>query len=72
MSAEAPDPGAALARFRDAVVFGGGSHTRPRPTRSGGAPGTPTFFIGERRHIGPYDAETLARALQSEREPASI
>jgi Na+/H+ antiporter NhaA len=28
-----------------------------------GARGTPTFFIGERRHIGPYDAESLADAL---------
>jgi Na+/H+ antiporter NhaA/protein-disulfide isomerase len=28
-----------------------------------GARGTPTFFIGERRHVGPYDAETLAREL---------
>jgi Na+/H+ antiporter NhaA len=30
-----------------------------------GATGTPTFFIGERRHIGPYDAETLADALRA-------
>jgi protein-disulfide isomerase len=28
-----------------------------------GARGTPTFFVGEHRHIGPHDAETLARAL---------
>ena len=28
-----------------------------------GARGTPTFFIGERRHVGPYDAQTLAREL---------
>ena len=28
-----------------------------------GARGTPTFFIGETRHIGPYDAGTLAREL---------
>jgi Na+/H+ antiporter NhaA len=28
-----------------------------------GARGTPTFFIGDRRHVGPYDAETLAREL---------
>jgi predicted DsbA family dithiol-disulfide isomerase len=28
-----------------------------------GARGTPTFFIGELRHVGPYDAETLAREL---------
>ena len=30
-----------------------------------GARGTPTFFIGDRRHVGPYDAETLSRALDS-------
>ncbi|MGP4025921.1 Na+/H+ antiporter NhaA [Actinomadura sp. 3N407] len=30
-----------------------------------GARGTPTFFVGGRRHIGPYDAETLARELQA-------
>jgi protein-disulfide isomerase len=29
-----------------------------------GAAGTPTFFIGNRRHVGPYDVETLTRALQ--------
>jgi protein-disulfide isomerase len=28
-----------------------------------GARGTPTFFVGERRHVGPYDAATLARDL---------
>ncbi|WP_343898662.1 Na+/H+ antiporter NhaA [Ornithinimicrobium humiphilum] len=29
-----------------------------------GARGTPTFFVGEERHTGPWDAETLARALE--------
>lgn len=29
-----------------------------------GARGTPTFFIGEDRHTGPWDAGTLARALE--------
>lgn len=28
-----------------------------------GALGTPTFFIGDHRHIGPTDTETLARAI---------
>jgi predicted DsbA family dithiol-disulfide isomerase len=28
-----------------------------------GARGTPTFFVGDRRHSGPYDAETLAAEL---------
>ncbi len=26
---------------------------------------TPTFFIGDRRHIGPYDSATLIRALEA-------
>ncbi len=28
---------------------------------------TPTFFIGTKRHIGPYDAATLLRALEASR-----
>ena len=39
-----------------------------------GARGTPTFFVGDRRHIGPYDARTLAaelNALRSTRVGAS-
>lgn len=30
-----------------------------------GATGAPTFFIGNRRHTGPYDAATLARELEA-------
>jgi len=30
-----------------------------------GARGTPTFFVGERRHVGAYDADTLAQALSA-------
>lgn len=30
-----------------------------------GARGTPTFFIGNRRHVGPHDTESLARALRA-------
>ncbi|HEX5567620.1 MAG TPA: Na+/H+ antiporter NhaA, partial [Streptomyces sp.] len=30
-----------------------------------GARGTPTFFIGGRRHTGPHDAQTLARELEA-------
>ncbi|MDL9980634.1 Na+/H+ antiporter NhaA [Microbacterium sp. ASV49] len=29
---------------------------------------TPTFFIGEKRHIGPYDSATLIRALEASRD----
>lgn len=32
-----------------------------------GVRGTPTFFIGHTRHVGPYDAETLTRALLAAR-----
>ncbi|MDP2711189.1 MAG: Na+/H+ antiporter NhaA [Solirubrobacteraceae bacterium] len=32
-----------------------------------GARGTPTFFVGVRRHVGAYDADTLARTLRSAR-----
>ena len=32
-----------------------------------GARGTPTFFVGERRHVGPYDTDTLARELLERR-----
>lgn len=32
-----------------------------------GARGTPTFFIGDQRHIGPYDAGSLIRALEAAR-----
>ncbi len=28
---------------------------------------TPTFFIGEKRHVGPYDSATLIRALEASR-----
>jgi Na+/H+ antiporter NhaA len=30
-----------------------------------GAAGTPTFFVGEERHTGSYDAATLIRALEA-------
>ena len=32
-----------------------------------GARGTPTFFVGNARHTGPHDTETLARALEASR-----
>lgn len=31
-----------------------------------GVRGTPTFFVGERRHVGPYDARSLIAALQEQ------
>ncbi len=30
-----------------------------------GVRGTPTFFIGDERHVGPYDAKSLIAALES-------
>ncbi len=36
-----------------------------------GARGTPTFFVGARRHVGPYDAATLIRELEECRAPAT-
>jgi Na+/H+ antiporter NhaA len=35
-----------------------------------GARGTPTFFVGERRHVGAYDARTLAQELEESRAAA--
>ena len=32
-----------------------------------GARGTPTFFVGDQRHIGPYDAQTLIAELEQSR-----
>ena len=34
-----------------------------------GARGTPTFFVGELRHVGAYDAETLAGELRARAQP---
>ncbi|GAA6525893.1 Na+/H+ antiporter NhaA [Intrasporangium sp. DVR] len=36
-----------------------------------GARGTPTFFVGERRHVGPYDAQTLIAELEATRGEAT-
>ncbi|MBX9245266.1 Na+/H+ antiporter NhaA [Actinotalea ferrariae] len=35
-----------------------------------GARGTPTFFVGDQRHTGPWDAQTLIRALEAARRPS--
>jgi Na+/H+ antiporter NhaA len=36
---------------------------------AGGVKSTPAFFVGDRRHSGPWDAETLAEALAAARAP---
>jgi protein-disulfide isomerase len=35
-----------------------------------GARGTPTFFVGETRHVGPYDGASLAREIEASRSGA--
>ena len=37
-----------------------------------GARGTPTFFVGELRHVEPHDTQTLARALEEARASRSV
>jgi Na+/H+ antiporter NhaA len=54
------DAGVHLARVRDDV----------ESAEASGAFATPTFFVGGRRHEGPYDAETLAAALEATRARA--
>lgn len=34
----------------------------------GGARGTPTYFIGDQRHTGPFDADSLIAALERSRD----
>ena len=36
-----------------------------------GARGTPTFFVGDQRHIGPHDSATLIEALEVLRRPVA-
>ena len=57
-------------RFADDLLRGAhAGHVREdvRSADASGARGTPTFFVGGRRHVGPYDAETLARELEASR-----
>lgn len=37
-----------------------------------GARGTPTFFVGGRRHVGAYDAESLAAELEASRTAPDV
>ncbi|HLZ38184.1 MAG TPA: Na+/H+ antiporter NhaA [Mycobacteriales bacterium] len=37
-----------------------------------GARGTPTFFVGSRRHVGPYDSQTLIRELDAIRDSTRL
>lgn len=38
----------------------------------GGARGTPTFFIGDQRHTGPFDADSLIAALEKLRDKSRV
>src|SRR5690606_6372206 len=40
-------------------------HEDAASAEASGARGTPTFFIGTRRHVGPYDADTLCDELET-------
>ncbi len=40
--------------------------------RASGVTGTPTFFVGDRRHTGPTDAGTLAAALLAAEEASAL
>jgi glutaredoxin len=37
-----------------------------------GITSVPTLFINGRRHTGPYDAQSLIRALAQEQGPATV
>jgi hypothetical protein len=68
---EAQRLGLDLDRFVDDLQEGAHTeHVRQDVESAGasGVQGTPTFFVGDRRHEGPWDAETLAAAS---RRPAS-
>jgi NhaA family Na+:H+ antiporter len=56
---------------RFARDLGTGVHARRvrhdlESAEASGVAGTPTFFVGGRRHTGPHDADTLASALLAE------
>lgn len=38
-----------------------------RSAQESGARGTPTFFVGDQRHVGPHDARSLIAALERSR-----
>jgi Na+/H+ antiporter NhaA len=67
----AADIGLDVERFvRDLEDERNAAHVREdvASAEASGATGTPTFFVGGLRHIGPYDAATLARELQEARD----
>jgi protein-disulfide isomerase len=57
-------------RLRDALTAGESEPRVRRDFLSGvrsGVNGTPTFFINERRHDGPWELENLVTALEARR-----
>jgi Na+/H+ antiporter NhaA len=66
---EAQALGLDLDRFVDDLQEGvHNEHVRQDVESAGasGVRGTPTFFVGDRRHEGPWDADTLAAALEAQ------
>lgn len=61
----------AFARALEAGRHGERVHEDMASAEASGARGTPTFFVGGRRHVGPYDAATLAAALEASRDGAA-
>ncbi|MFE4053699.1 Na+/H+ antiporter NhaA [Streptomyces sp. YIM B13518] len=74
IAAYAIEIGLDIERFLD-DIDDEGTAERVRADAAGaeasGARGTPTFFVGDRRHTGPYDAETLAGELEESEARAS-
>jgi Na+/H+ antiporter NhaA len=69
--AYAAELGLDVERFADDLqegVHAGRVRRDVASAEASGARGTPTFFVGERRHVGAYDTETLARELLGTRE----
>ena len=68
----AADLGLDVERFaRDLDAGRGAQQVRDdvASAEASGARGTPTFFVGDRRHVGAYDTVSLARELEALRRP---
>jgi Na+/H+ antiporter NhaA len=72
---EAQDLGLDLDRFVDDLqeeVHAEHVRVDADSAAASGVDGTPTFFVGDRRHEGAWDAEALARALEATRPAAGV
>ncbi|MET8565969.1 Na+/H+ antiporter NhaA [Streptomyces flaveolus] len=71
----ATDLGLDLERFARDMRTGAGALRIAEDVESAdlsGVAGTPTFFVNERRHEGPYDIESLSAAVRAARERAAV